>query len=427
MQKRFLTLLLTTVLCAAGCASSDDTIPTIKEDTPEQVPETETSTERAVLPETADTPGIRIDTLTDSASYYASEDPGDCVLNVSASYPKVTIAGNPDASDKINDTILQELHTFLAFEKENAGYAEENRKSILEIEGVPPEPYTASLSYEIKRCDEKIVSFVMTQYDFTGGAHGNSWSYGMTFDTAAGTRIYLSALYDSTDSFFKMLSDELAGQAALAAYEKYIDKNIAVDLGEAFLGDSPCWYLDRSGLSFISNPYVLGPYAAGTFEFNIPYDKLDGLKPKYTYEGSYIRKIFPGISVRHDMNKDGVTDEICYSVAFDENFSNPKPVLTVNGADCSDAFESLYLTGPASNAYYLIDVDPLDPFTEIAIADQNPENPDADSTHFFRYNNDKQLIYQGKIPGVFNESMKVCYNSNGNLYLCTPDDTPDKP
>ncbi len=128
-----------------------------------------TSTERAVLPETADTPGIRIDTLTDSASYYASEDPGDCVLNVSASYPKVTIAGNPDASDKINDTILQELHTFLAFEKENAGYAEENRKSILEIEGVPPEPYTASLSYEIKRCDEKIVSFVLTQYDFTGG------------------------------------------------------------------------------------------------------------------------------------------------------------------------------------------------------------------------------------------------------------------
>lgn len=431
MKMRYFSCLIFLIFFASGCASKD---PYLKADNPISVLDgTESITGRDVLPDTeaagssiTAASGITVTPQTDSASYYATDNPSVCVLTATAAYPKITIPGNTDASQRINDAISQELQTFLAFEKENASYAEENRRIFLENEGQEPEPYTADFSYQLKRCDSQVISAVFSQSDFTGGAHPNYWSYGMTFDTATGERIYLSALSDSTDSFLQALAGDLALQAALAAYEPYIDKNMAVDIEEAFLKNSACWYLDRSGLSFISNPYVLGPYASGTFEFNIPYKNLIGLKERYAYTGTYIQKIFPGISVQHDLNSNGTTDETCYSVAADEDGSNPRPSLTVNGTDFSAEFDKLYMTGPLADAYYLIDVDPDDPYVEIAVTNQNEENPDGTCTHFFRYTVDKKLLYQGKVPGILNETMQVCYNANGNLMLGTPDETAEK-
>ncbi len=431
MKKRYLPLLPLLVLCISGCALEQEAVPAKS-----RIPDTEHSepvTEERISEETESAVssvgtayGITVAGQTDSASYFAADDPSACVLTVSAAYPVITIAGSPDASQNINEAIRQELDTFLAFEKENAAYAEESRKIYIENEGTVPEAYTAEFSYRLKRCDDRIISIVFSQSDYTGGAHGNYWSYGMTFDTVTGTRLYLAGLCDSSDVFLKKLSEELAGQAALPAYERYIDKNMAVDLEEAFLKNSSCWYLDRSGLSFISNPYVLGPYAAGTFEFNIPYQELGGLKEGYAYEGEFVCKMFPGISVRHDINSNGTTDEICYSVAVDEEYSNARPVLTVNGVDFSAEFEKLYMTGPLADAYYLIDVDPDDPYIEIAVTNQNEANPDGTCTHFFRYTAEKKLLYQGKVPGILDETMRVCYNANGNLILDVPGETAEK-
>lgn len=422
MKKRYLFSLLFFALCAIGCAANPSLVATDKTAPATESIESVTEKTSPKGNDTGDTAietayGITVTHLTKSASYYATDLPSACVLTAFAAYPKITVKDNTEASKLINDAILQELNTFLTFEKENAAYAEENRKIALENEGREPEPYTADFSYQLKRCDDKIISFVFHQYDFTGGAHGNHWSYGMTFDAATGLRIYLSGLSESTDSFLKMLLEELEKQAASPAYERYIDKNMAVDLEEAFLKNSVCWYLDRSGLSFISNPYVLGPYAAGTYEFNVPYHNLNGLKAKYAYPGNFIMKIFPGISAQYDLNNNGTIDEICYSVLSDENFENPHPVLTINGTDFSGEFEKLYMTGPLADSYYLIDVDPNDSYVEIAITDENAQNPERSCTHFFRYTAEKQLLYQGKTPGIFDPMTQVRYNSNGNLSL----------
>ena len=433
MRKHVLPFLLIISLCLAGCAALESSVPLNQEESLPDAAESEADAEDAAWTETeeASAPlqagsGIVITDLTDSSSFYAEDDASACIMTVSSCCPKIAIAGKPEASQNINDAISQELDTFWTFEKDNVGYAEENRKISLENTGSEPEPYTADFSYTLKRCDERIISFVFTQTDYTGGTHGNYWSYGMTFDTATGTRIYLGGLSGDSNSFFRILTDELNVQASLPAYEMYIDKNIMASMEETFLNDSSCWYLDRSGLSFISNPYVLGSYAAGTFEFNIPYEKLNGLKAEYTYEGNYIQKIFPGISLQHDLNSNGTTDEICYSVAWDEDFSNPRPILTINGTDFSGEFEKLYMTNPLADAYYLIDVDPGDPYIEIAVTNQSPENPNSDCTHFFRYNTGKELIYQGKISGIFHDTMQICYNSNGNLVLRDPNEISDE-
>ena len=139
-----------------------------------------------------------------------------------------------------------------------------------------------------------------------------------------------------------MLSDNLNAQANLPAYENFISTDTSPDINTALLSNSTSWYLDRSGLTFISNPYVLGSYAAGIFEFNIPYKDLDGLKDAYAYKGSYICKIFPGVPAQRDLCGSGTDDEICYSVLpKEDSLENAVPSLIINGTDFSEELSEL--------------------------------------------------------------------------------------
>ncbi len=432
MKKQYFASFLAFSIFLSGCgaqgsSSLTDASAQMAEDTSETLL---TDTEAAVNDPTASdttvaTPyGISITDFSESSSFTAAEDASACVLEASASYPEITIDKNSGASDKINSAISAELDTFWNFEKENVRYAEEEYRMTLDDPDYTFEPYTADFSYEIKRCDDKVLSIVFCQYDYTGGAHGNSWSYGLSFDTATGERLHLEALSDDNTAFHQMLLNELNTQAALPAYENFVFDDFTADIEDSLLKDSASWYFDRSGLSFISNPYVLGSYAAGTFEFNIPYERLKGLKETYTYEGAYICKLFPGISAQHDINGDKTTDEVCYSLIVDEDFSDPNIMLTINGNDFPKELEDLHLTYPWTGAYYLMDVDSEDDFIEIAISNENYENQKGTCTHFFRYDASDRLVYQGNIPGVFNEDMQVRYNSNGNLILCNRNGDP---
>ncbi len=363
--------------------------------------------------------GIEITEETKSRTFSVKDHPDVSVLTAKAVYPKFSIEGNSAAADQINSAVLAEFNTFWNFETENAGYAEEEYLMSLDSTETPAQiSYSADFSYQLKRCDDKIISIVFTQSDYTGGAHGNVWSYGVTFDTATGERLYLESLGDDHTAFRQMILDSLTIQASLPVYQdQYLFEGADADIESSLLNDSACWYFDRSGISFISNPYVLGPYASGTFEFNISYEDLTGLKKSYCYNGSYIRKLFPGVSALHDINGDDTADEICYSIPFGDD-SQTNPSLIINGRDFTDQLTKLSLSYLWTGAYYLMDIDSEDTYTEIAISNENFENESETRTHFFRYDSEGNLIYLGNISGIFNEDMQVRYNSNGNLILC---------
>lgn len=432
MKKRYLTGILALSIFLLGCSSNnfssaDTDAESIQTNDSETIAADidETENDQTLSDAISATPyGITITNLTESSSFKANEDSSVCVLEAAASYPEITIEGNPSAAEKINSAIASELDTFWNFEQENAGYAEEEYLMSVDDPDYSFAPYTADFSYETKRCDDKLLSIVFKQYDYSGGAHGNTWSYGITFDTVTGERLYLETISDDYTVFYQMLANNLNHQVTLPAYKDFVFSDFTSDVEDSLLKDSASWYFDRSGMSFISNPYVLGSYAAGTFEFNIPYKELEGLKDTYTYDGAYICKLFPGISILHDINGDGTDDEICYSLEVDEDFSNPDIVLTINGRDFSKNLEELHLTYPWTGAYYLMDVDSEDTYIEIAISNENYDNQKETCTHFFRYDTTGQLVYQGNIPGIFNEDMQVRYNANGNLILCNRNGEP---
>lgn len=365
---------------------------------------------------------ISITEISDNKTYYA-EDGTSPVLEVDASYPQISIPEHDDISEKINNAIKQELDTFFNFEEQNASYAREDYKMAADDESYTFEPYTGSFSYTVKRCDKQVISIVFSQYDYTGGAHGNPWQYGVTFDVSNGNKVQLEALSDDFSGFYDMLLTDLTNQAKLPAYQNYIFTDFAADVETALLKDSSSWYFDSSGITFISNPYVLGPYAAGTFEFNISYDHLKGLKDSYGYQGSYVCKLFPGVSVTKDINADGVDEEICYSIISGEDFSGFDLSFVINGQDFSRELDRLNIAYPYTGAYYLVDIDPEDEYVEIAIMDNNYD-ANKEFTHFFRYTKDKTVTYLGNIPKLYHEGEIVCYDSNGNLVLLNTDGTP---
>lgn len=312
---------------------------------------------------------ISVTDISSNGTYYA-KDGKTPVLEVDISYPTISIPDRTEVSEKINAAIKSEVDTFWNFEKQNASYAREDYEMAADDTNYTFEPYTGSFSYTVKRCDKQIISIVFSQYDYTGGAHGNPWKYGVNFDASTGDRLQLEALSSDYTDFYNLLLTNLNHQAMLPAYQDYIFSDFAADVETALLKDSAAWYLDSSGITFISNPYVLGSYAAGTFEFNIPYSELKGLKEKYNYSGNYIRKLFPGISASFDINADGIEEEICYSIIKNEE-NDYTLSLTANSEDFSDELKKLHIAYPFTGAYYLVDIDPEDEYVEIAITDDN--------------------------------------------------------
>ena len=364
---------------------------------------------------------ISVTDISSNGTYYA-KDGKTPVLEVDISYPTISIPDRTEVSEKINAAIKSEVDTFWNFEKQNASYAREDYEMAADDTNYTFEQYTGSFSYTVKRCDKQIISIVFSQYDYTGGAHGNPWKYGVNFDASTGDRLQLEALSSDYTDFYNLLLTNLNHQAMLPAYQDYIFSDFAADVETALLKDSAAWYLDSSGITFISNPYVLGSYAAGTFEFNIPYSELKGLKEKYNYSGNYIRKLFPGISASFDINADGIEEEICYSIIKNEE-NDYTLSLTANSEDFSDELKKLHIAYPFTGAYYLVDIDPEDEYVEIAITDDNYDG-NKEFTHFFRYAKDKEISYLGNIPKIYHEGEIICYNSNGNLVLLNSDGSP---
>lgn len=364
--------------------------------------------------------GISIITKEEHQAFTA-DDNTTCILDAAASYPVVEIKDNPEAANLINEAIMAELDSFWKFENANVTYAKEDYNASTENEDNTFDPYTANFTYSLKRCDERIISFVISLYDYTGGAHGNPWSYGITFDVANGNRLRLAALSNSSTEFYNMVLENVKSQSALPAYTDYVFDDFAPEIENSLLKGSNVWYLDNSGITFISNPYVLGSYAAGTFEFNIAYEDMTDFKNEYLYQGNYVRKLFPGISASHDLNGDGTPEDICYTApSYTGDESGSELALTINGSDFSKQIKSLHMKYPLTGAYYLTDIDPDDGYVEIAIMDDDYEK--GSCTHFFRYTIENTMVYIGNVKGLYTKGLDVRYNSNGNLVLFDADE-----
>lgn len=227
--------------------------------------------------------GITIETQTIEDKDTAED--GTLIYVRSYIQPTVTIEGNEAASENINSDIRSRIDSFTA-SNEMQNEAREYYEISLNDKDYIFNEYSENLDFEAARSDTNVISFIMTVYSYAGGAHGNYGRFGINYNTGSGELIAFDELTEDAGKFY---NDTLAFNQALAQTDEYKERMFTED----FLGDGEFekvlyadekWYLSNDGLVFISNPYELGPYAAGVIEFVIPYDKLNemGLKAEYT-------------------------------------------------------------------------------------------------------------------------------------------------
>ena len=236
----------------------------------------------------------------------AAED-GTSIYTSVITYPVVSIEGNEAAAEKINADIQTRVDAFRADTMLLDMAKEDYEYTLTEESEYPFLGYESVLDFIVTRADSNVISFAVTYYEFSGGAHGNHTTIGVNYSLHTGELIDFSELADDPDSFH---ADTLAFNLALADNESYQERlfpeTSAEEVESALYADEK-WYLSSSGLVFISDPYMLGPYSSGDITFTIPYLDLEemGLKEEYQYMGHPTPELEDGISYRMDINGDG--------------------------------------------------------------------------------------------------------------------------
>lgn len=466
MKKKSLSVLLAASLLAlsAGACGTDNTAPSGQEEpditpidsAPADTEETAQQTENTDHPENQEVPD------TDVTSEDASKpgegaasspvsvtfeetrdeikaDDGTVLLENSTSMPVVAIEGADDIAAKINADI--ETHYNLSSDEETLEMAKTDYEaSQADEDGGWFHGYAQSVTANVTRMDDKVLSLEITAYSDTGGAHGNYGVIGKNYDIKTGELISLEDLTGDYDAFHAAALDYIVNLAETPTYQEKLFGPSKDDLDSA-LFEWGKWVFTQSGISFMSDPYVLGPYAAGEIYFRIPYEKAYdlGLKEAYRYDGNFMGEryytshydtntmetVIDGTpEYSFDLNGDGTEEGIAfygqiYSTESSDKSESEKYGLYIDGTNWGnvvwEALGDAPSNGYSENFYALYDSDPSDDLTEIAVlftefGEYDEETGRSDThpyTYLFQYTAENELQFKERLDGFITNPLST--------------------
>lgn len=307
-------------------------------------------------------------------------DDGKVIFTSTAQIPVVSIDGAADIAEKINADIAAYYDTFSY--DETLSMAEEDYAASLGEDGWDFLGYSTDISVKVTRMDDAVISFQISVYDFTGGAHGNYGSIGRNYSTKTGELLAFDEIAEDYAAFHATVLDYMINLAETPAYkDKLFDTPSKDDLDSA-LFRTDGWIFTLSGLSFPVPPYVLGPYASGEITFMLPYEKAYdlGLKEDYRYNGNfvdehyYIYKYDPETfepivdgtpDCYFDLDGDGTEEGLAfYGQIVDPATGDSRYAFYIDGKDygdvISDSLPNIAETGYLESSYALYHADAPD-------------------------------------------------------------------
>lgn len=136
---------------------------------------------------------------------------------------------------------------------------------------------TAALNWEEQKigsvyaCFENYLSYDIFAYSFQGGAHGLSGNEALLFDLTDGH------LVPEDEFFIPGFRDELAGLLTDRLYESMDDADAYEALFAKDIEPNGNFRISQAGVTYIYNPYSIGPYYLGTIEVTVPWEEVEPL------------------------------------------------------------------------------------------------------------------------------------------------------
>jgi len=179
------------------------------------------------------------------------------------------LAGHPQLHASLYQALVRDLRTF------NEGAQGEMTEG-----GAPTGGgiYNKTISVAPAAETPRLVSLVRQDYEFTGGAHGNTVSRGILWDKSTARQLPASALF-RPDADLNQLNRTLCAGVNAAKRERGAGAEPVVPDGETWscpiAAETPFVLAPGTGgraggLTFLIGPYIVGPYVEGGYEVRVP-------------------------------------------------------------------------------------------------------------------------------------------------------------
>lgn len=194
------------------------------------------------------------------------------ILTYKIQYPKITSSSckfGIDTFNKFNENKAIELEQYVntTLFKEAKEVYDYNK-----LHGYPIMVFEVILEYNVTYNEGCIVSLYYDQYEFTGGAHGNTIRTSQNWDLQNGYQIPLSYFYPNNPYYIidilKNINSQIKEQI-LSGSNQYFDNYCELVL-ETFNLES--YYLTPNAIAVYFQQYDIAPYSSGIPVFYLMYE-----------------------------------------------------------------------------------------------------------------------------------------------------------
>lgn len=190
-------------------------------------------------------------------------------------YPEVTNLVNKGAQDKINNTIKKHIEKSYAGSIALKEAKQAERQAYINEHGheVPKDQeysfsYKYTVTYDVKYNKDNLLSVLIYDYIYTGGAHGMSSVNTYNFDVLTGNQVSLNSVTKSSTARSKIkdyVKKDLQNQnAKIGMIFEHQLNDISIDNNRPF-------YFYDNGIAVKFYEYEVAAYAAGMPESKVPY------------------------------------------------------------------------------------------------------------------------------------------------------------
>ena len=247
----------------------------------------------------------------------------DLTLIASGSYDTVTLT---------EEAVIDYPHLNKAIEAENDVIAEKYEKTFAEIkeaaENAIAEQREDTEEFPVGnmegkivpvRCDESVLSFYeVSSVYYPGAAHGSVGYSGYNYKPENGEQITLAEVFTDPAALKPAVAKYLRAQADGSPIEDAEDAlQYYFDEGNM---DALTWVIDQDGVTFLFAPSDIAPYAMGTLESKIYFDREPSLfTGNYgSSKEGYVKPMSPYTEMTVDLDGDGSDEKLSVTGTYEE-------------------------------------------------------------------------------------------------------------
>lgn len=141
--------------------------------------------------------------------------------------------------------------------------------------------YEYAINSELKEGKDSIWNYAVTTFQYTGGAHPNTWARWVNVNATDGKSLSKDGVFvkGSEEKICQLLLPQLLAEAnkkletdTLTCLEGLQSAGILLDT-DLYVPDN--FLLEKDGVTFLYNTYDIAPYYMGRFQLTVPYQEIN--------------------------------------------------------------------------------------------------------------------------------------------------------